>query len=101
MQYPAPVYDYESGASPDGALNMAGNVWEWVGDYFDVDYYASSPRENPPGPNTGTTRTIRGGSWFGSDLDAFSSFRYGLPPDFGTPWSFEPDDMGFRCARTP
>ena len=50
------VGSYPSGASPYGALDMAGNVWEWVNDWYQSDYYASSPASNPPGPAPASIR---------------------------------------------
>ena len=60
------VGSYPSGASPSGALDMAGNVYEWMADWYDYQggsYYADSPKENPPGPATGALRVLRGGSF--------------------------------------
>ena len=64
------VGTYTEGAGPFGVLDQAGNVWEWVADYYDPYYYADSPQENPPGPadgGLGFMRVIRGGS-FQDDL---------------------------------
>jgi|GEM_PF-1047852 len=58
----APVGSYPNGASPYGALDMIGNVWEWVEDWYDETYYAQSPEANPHGPLTGKYRLLRGGS---------------------------------------
>ena len=58
------VGQYPKGASPYGALDMAGNVSEWVADWFSDTYYQSSPSSNPIGPDTGTDRVVRGGSWY-------------------------------------
>jgi sulfatase modifying factor 1 len=54
---------YEFGRSPYGAFEMAGNVWEWVQDWYDENYYKSSPAKNPTGPAKGEARAIRGASW--------------------------------------
>jgi formylglycine-generating enzyme required for sulfatase activity len=57
----SPVGSFPFGASPYGALDMVGNVWEWTGDWY--DNYASSPARNPTGPDGGSIRVLRGGSW--------------------------------------
>jgi formylglycine-generating enzyme required for sulfatase activity len=58
----APVGSFPAGISPYGALDMAGNVWEWMNDWMGWEYYPYSPQENPAGPETGKMRTVRGGS---------------------------------------
>ncbi len=88
------VGSYPSGASLYGALDMAGNVWEWVADWYDANYYKNSPARNPKGPDSGQYRIVHGGSWYSlADVvrAAFrGSFRY---PD---PWSI---DVSFRCVE--
>jgi serine/threonine-protein kinase len=84
FEYTAPVGSFYQGASWVGALDMVGNVWEWVADWYDADYYARSPRENPTGPEDGAYRVLRGGSW-GNSVDASRcGFRGGDDPRTGT-----------------
>ncbi len=56
------VGSYPAGASPYGVMDMAGNVWEWVADWYDASYYSKSPVRNPTGPSSGQTRGVRGGA---------------------------------------
>jgi formylglycine-generating enzyme required for sulfatase activity len=92
----APVGSYPSGASPYGALDMAGNVWEWVNDWYDSDYYSTYPVDgwpnNPTGPDSGSYKALRGGSWddFWPLVRVVYRFRY-------TP-SVSGIRIGFRCA---
>jgi len=58
-----PVGIYEAGKSPYGVYDVAGNVWEWVADWYDAHYYSKSPRRNPTGPATGTHKVIRSSGW--------------------------------------
>jgi len=89
------VGSYPSGASPYGAMDMAGNVFEWVSDWWEKDYYSVSPAINPTGPTTGVTRVARGGSWHNFSDNVRSAVRgYGSPGD----WY---DGYGFRCADSP
>jgi len=88
----APVGSYPGGASWCGAMDMAGNVWEWVGDWWSEDYYAHSPTDNPQGPDSGTLRVARGGSWFDESGQEGVSCRAVLTP------SFLPDALGGRSV---
>ena len=89
------VDSYPRGASPYGALDMTGNVWQWVADWYDSSYYASSPNKNPTGPDSGTTRVIRGSSYIIPDILASITVR--LP---GNKESSPLDSIGFRCAMS-
>lgn len=75
-----------------GIYDMHGNVWEWVSDFYDKDYYASSSKSNPTGPKKGKERGIRGGSWtFATDA--------GRPANRASYEGYKAnDDIGFRCA---
>lgn len=89
----AKIGSYESGKSPYGVYDLAGNVWEWVADWYDDNYYQYSPSSNPLGPTSGKYRVIRGGSW---------SFRIDDLPAYNRRES-DPDSdrntIGFRCAK--
>ncbi len=89
----APVGQFPQGASPYGALDMAGNVWEWVADWYDPEYYLVAPRENPRGPESGDGHSLRGGDWTSSFDFTRCASRQG-----GNPGSLL---RGFRCALDP
>ena len=101
-----PVGSFAEGASWVGALDMTGNVWEWVADWYDSDYYAISPKSNPAGPDSGDLKVMRGGSWATDGPSTVrSSYRTGVDPNHHTQnrnyttksfW-----DYGFRCVVLP
>ena len=83
---------YPSGISPAGCLDLVGNHWEWCADWYDPNYYASSPRKNPQGPSRGTQRILRGGAWDSTDEAIRSDFRFHASPHQAHFY------LGFRCA---
>jgi serine/threonine protein kinase len=88
------VGKFEKDKSPYGMYDMAGNVFEWVNDWYDPTYYQYSPSEDPQGPSSGDSRVLRGGSWyFVRGIDGRTTFRGSQPPEFIAP------NIGFRCAR--
>jgi formylglycine-generating enzyme required for sulfatase activity len=92
---PADVDTYAQGASPYGVFNMAGNVWEWVADYYDRGYYSKSPVRSPPGPSSGTRRgVVRGGSWLYQAEGLRTTNRHWNAPTSTLGFT------GFRCARS-
>lgn len=90
----AAVNSGEDGQSPYGVRHMAGNVAEWVQDWFGFDYYAIMPERNPPGPATGRYKSVRGGSWKSHPPLLRTATRNGAPPDQRAA------TIGFRCARS-
>jgi formylglycine-generating enzyme required for sulfatase activity len=88
-----PVGNYPIGVSPYGVHDLTGNLYEWVADWYQADYYKFSPSRNPKGPDSGAFRVLRGGSW--AELENLSrpSVRFGQPPDSGD------SDFGFRVAK--
>jgi uncharacterized protein (TIGR02996 family) len=87
---PTPVGSYPPNAF--GLFDMHGNVWEWCADWYQADYYARSPRKDPPGPTTGELRVMRGGSWPNCAAVSRSAFRYRGKPGVGE------GDVGLRVA---
>jgi formylglycine-generating enzyme required for sulfatase activity len=88
-----PVGSFPDGASPYGALDMAGNASEWVADWYGPDYYAAAPLSDPPGPASGAVKSMRGGSW----LKPAASLRT-TDRDYGN-LQTRPSGAGFRCAK--
>jgi formylglycine-generating enzyme required for sulfatase activity len=89
-----PVGSYEKGKSPYEIYDLAGNVWEWVQDWYSGSYYEHSPERNPMGPEEGQFKVLRGGSW--SDLPKYllSYGRFKLLPTTRNSY------IGFRCAKS-
>jgi len=88
-----PVGSYEEGKSPFGVYDMEGNVWEWVADWYDSEYYANSPERNPTGPASGKYRVLRGGSWSNQPESLRSAYRHVIPP------TYRGANSGVRCAQ--
>jgi formylglycine-generating enzyme required for sulfatase activity len=88
-----PVGSFPAAASYYGLLDMAGNVAEWVQDWYDPNYYRSAPLTDPIGPERGAIKSMRGGSWLKPAVSLRTSDR-----DWGTIDS-RPSGTGFRCAQ--
>jgi formylglycine-generating enzyme required for sulfatase activity len=96
-KYTSPVGTFPCGASPYGAMDMAGNAWEWCEDWWDDKYYAVSPKKNPHGPPKSPRgrRCMRGGTWkYEVAFFVTTTNRSHTFPNKRTPW------VGFRCAKS-
>jgi eukaryotic-like serine/threonine-protein kinase len=91
-RFAAPVGTYPDGRSPIGAYDMAGNVMEWVSDWYDFSYYREAGGENPLGPTEGQFKSIRGGSWLTATDDLKTAARSSFDPLVAQA------NVGFRCA---
>ena len=90
----APVGSFQSDKSPYGVMDGAGNVIEWVGDWYQETYYKDSTDENPASPEYGTYRVLRGGSYTTTGGDVRITSRSKMMPDF------RDETIGFRCASS-
>ncbi len=90
----AGIFDFPGGQTPEGVYNLAGNIAEWVFDWYDPKYYQKSPLENPRGPQKGKYHVVRGGAWNSLSNYMRSADRYGYNDgqDFY--------GIGCRCARS-
>ena len=75
-----------------GLFDMAGNVWEWCADWYDVSYYVESDAKNPKGPEIGERRVLRGGAWYRASHCLRAAERVSDYPDNSL------NVVGFRCA---
>jgi formylglycine-generating enzyme required for sulfatase activity len=90
---PMPV-GHPHGRSPYDVYDMAGNVWEWVADHYDKDYYQRTPSKNPTGPSgPAKLKVLRGGSWVDTPNTLTSAYRHSADPKMAS------NTIGFRCGR--
>lgn len=90
-QFPSVVTANSAGAY--GVKNMNGNVWEWVQDRYERDYYKYSSEKNPKGASVSRFRSIRGGGWYSKRSQLRSKNRQWYAPEAGEV------SLGFRCAK--
>jgi len=90
----ASVGSFGSDKSPYGVMDGAGNVMEWVGDWYQETYFKDSPEHNPPSPEHGTYRVLRGGGYTTTGADIRITSRSKMMPDF------RDETIGFRCASS-
>lgn len=86
------VGSYDEGRSPTGLHDMAGNLWEWVADWYDPTYYTTAPGTDPAGPESGEQKVVRGGSWYDTATFTMPAVRLPSPPGNADA------TLGFRCA---
>jgi formylglycine-generating enzyme required for sulfatase activity len=89
----SPVGDHPQGRSPYGIHDLAGNLYEWVSDWYDDLFYQTPPTRNPRGPSNGTAKVQRGGSYINSPYRLRATFRTKADPTEHDP------HVGFRCAQ--
>jgi len=87
-----PVDGMKKGVSPYGVHHMAGNVWEWVSDWFDASAYRDENRIDPKGPDSGISKVLRGGNWYYKAYYMRTTYRFNEKPQTFKIW------QGFRCA---
>ena len=85
-------------ANPWGLYDMCGNLWQWCNDFYQVDYYQQSDKEDPRGPKAGDTKVVRGGCWKSSADSCKAGYRYNENPGYADV-CFGYDIYGFRCVR--
>ena len=90
------VGDFIRDISPYGAYDMAGNVQEWVADWYSEYCYEISSKENPFGPEVGEERVVRGGDWIESKVHPLAGLTYGRG---GNQVQDIDKILGFRCAK--
>jgi formylglycine-generating enzyme required for sulfatase activity len=93
--YSVPVGGFLNGASPYGALDMSGNVSEFVSDWYDESYYRQSPGQNPSGPESGQYHVVRGGSYYSLEIEVRTTDRSYIAPILTT---LSSEAVGFRCV---
>lgn len=92
LAHTTPIDQFPNGASPFGALDLAGNVWEWVNDWYSPNYYQDAPPFAPAGPEMGYYKALRGGAWFSDPSRVRSADRTHFNPESRY------DYVGFRCV---
>lgn len=101
---PTAIDTFPNGTSPYGVMDMAGNLWQWVSDWYGDDFYQMSPLRNPIGPSGGKFRVMRGGSFLDDKLRARSAYRSAIAFLSGKDYLFglpRPlSIIGFRCAAS-
>lgn len=94
VHYTSVVGSFENDKSSYGLYDVAGNVREWVGDWYEEQYYRHSPARNPKGPDQGEMKSMRGGSWNDSPISGTTTARMKMFPDY------RDTTVGFRCAQS-